>query len=90
MAFTPVLSYKGTFGNKRVHRGTFVSSGGDTGGDITTGLAVVEDFFITEIASAVTTGAPVVNEILPLVNTGGVVTIVTDANVTGRWMAIGI
>lgn len=90
MAFTYTLSHKGTFGNKRVHRGTFTNSGGGTGGDITTELARVEDMFLTQIASAVGANESVVNETFPLVNTGGAVTIVTDANVVGRWMAIGL
>lgn len=90
MAFTSAITDKGVEGNKRIARGTFASSGGSAGGDVQTDLATVEHFQITQIGSAVTTGAPVVNETFPLTNVGGKVTIVTDANVTGIWRAIGL
>lgn len=93
MAFTSALSGKRVSGNKVETWGTFASSGGDAGGDINTGLSICESIQLTQKGTAVTTGAPVVNETLPVVkvagDSGAKITIVTDANVTGTWRALG-
>jgi len=68
-------------------RGTFTNTGGGTGGDVATGLSVVEEFWIQEGGTAVVASKSVVNETFPL--DGGDVTIVTVADVDGRWCALG-
>jgi hypothetical protein len=67
-------------------RGTYTDDG-SAGGDITTGLTNVEEFFVMTKAAADLTDLPVVNETLPLF--GGVVTIVTTASDVGYWEAMG-
>lgn len=88
MAFTSVHLATLPIGNKRMSVGTYASAGGSTGGDVTTGLRVVEEFFAMPTGSAVVADDPVYNETLPLVDTA--VTIVTTANSSGNWMAIGV
>lgn len=87
MAFTSAIVTKTVFGNKRVHFGTFTTSGAETGGDIDTGLRSCEEIFLQQMAAAVTADAPVINETLPV--DGSAVTIVTTASADGYWMAIG-
>jgi len=84
MAFSSTVTFKTVFGNKRVHRGTFDASS-CTGGDIDTGLRLVEGIELTCGGSAVAS-APAVNETLPV---AGDITIVTDSGQTGYWMAMG-
>ena len=79
----------GTGSKERVY-GTYASSAGATGGDIATGLQKVEGLFLQPTDSAVEANAPVVNETFPVVNSGGLVTIVTDADEVGIWEAYGI
>jgi len=67
--------------------GTFTNGSGDTGGDVKTGLRVVEWFDIQEKGAAVVANRSTVDEDFPLV--GGDVTIVTDDNVDGYWKARG-
>ncbi len=66
--------------------GTFTNSDGGTGGDIETGLRTVYFIKLTHTGSTAATNAPVVNETLPCT---GTVTIVTDADFSGTWIAIG-
>lgn len=90
MAFTSAItqSVPGTGSKTRVY-GTYTNSGGGTGGDITTNLLAVEGFFIQPRGNAVLATQSVVNEAFPLINTGGVVTIVTSADEVGIWEAWG-
>lgn len=88
MAFAYTVKGKTVMGNKRVAWGTYSNGSGDTGGDIVTGLASVDTFSLQQTGSAVTTGAPVVNETFPLAS--GTVTIVTDDNADGIWRAEGL
>ena len=74
--------------DKLVVRGTFTNSDGGTGGEIVTGLNVVENFEIQESGSAVITDKSAVTETLPFV--GSSVTVVTTANADGYWTAWGI
>lgn len=86
MAFTSTIYDRTIMGNKQVTFGTFTSDGGTTGGNINTGLLKCEHIQLTSYAAAVGND-PVVDEDLPV--DGSAVTIVTDANETGYWMAIG-
>ncbi len=88
MAFSFTITRQTVEGDRKVVYGTFTNAGGTTGGDITTGLRVVEDFQMQHTGSAVVTDVPVANETFPL--TGGTaVTIVTVANTAGLWRAEG-
>ena len=87
MAFVSTKQGETVFGNKRVVYGKYTNAGGDTGGNISTGLNYVEHVQLTQTGAAVTTGAPVVNETLPLAS--GAVTIVTDDGADGLWIAFG-
>jgi len=92
MAFTPALfavQSQTVFGDRRVVMGTYVNTGGSTGGDIITGLSVVEFFILQPTGASALALAPVVNETFPMVNSNGAVTIVSNANDTGNWLAIG-
>jgi hypothetical protein len=73
-------------GRKKMTYGTF-NCASVTGGDIDTGLLVVENFQITENGTAVTANAPVVNESFP--TDGSAITIVTDSGAKGTWVAFG-
>ena len=88
MAFSYTVNSKDAMG-KGVVSGSYTSTGGSTGGDIQTGLDTVETFLVTPKGSTVATNQSVVNETLPLTNANGTVTIVTDANQVGYWLAIG-
>ena len=89
-AYTIETSTEGAevFGAKKVIWGTYASSSGSTGGDISTGLKRVEFISLQSRGAAVATNAPAVNETLPL--NSGAVTIVTDADEEGVWFAIGL
>lgn len=88
MAFSSTITNRAAVGANHVIWGTFASTGGSTGGDIATGLRRVEYMHLQPIAAAVTANSAVVNEIIPGA-AGTAVTIVTDANVSGLWIAIG-
>lgn len=88
MAFTisNVVTVPGTGAKAHVF-GTYTNDGGSTGGDIVTGLTVVEAFFLQPKGSSVSANQPVVNETMPL--SGGAVTVVTSVNEIGQFLAIG-
>lgn len=86
-AFASAITSRMVAGNKVINCGTFTNTGGAAGGDIDTGLHSCEFITLQQGKSAVTTGVPVVNETLPVA--GNAVTIVTDADEDGYWMAIG-
>lgn len=88
MAFSYTLTSIGVAGFFRISWGTFTNASSSTGGDIDTGLGVVNAMFLQHTGSAVVANAPVVNETLPGA-TGSAMTIVTDADASGVWLAIG-
>lgn len=88
MAFTTAITQRPTaIGNKRMSAGTFANGGGSTGGDIDTGLNRCEAIWLQHTGAAVSADAPVVNETLPVA--GSAVTIVTTADTSGNWIAMG-
>lgn len=87
MAFTSAIIGRTVMGNKRVTYGTYTSASGSTGGDIDTGLTVVDDIQLQAGGSAVKTDGAVINETLPC--DGSAVTIVTVADEVGTWKAFG-
>ncbi|MCW3994918.1 MAG: hypothetical protein NWE98_02060 [Candidatus Bathyarchaeota archaeon] len=74
-------------GTEKYTSGTFSNSGGSTGGTIDTGLRVCKRIFLQYTGAAVVSDAPVVNATLPCA--GNAVSIVTVANTSGVWEAIG-
>lgn len=87
MAFTDAITGRDNWGNEAVTFGTYVSTAGDTGGDIDTGLHRCTFIKLQPKGSSAATDHPVVNETLPVA--GSAVTIVTVANEAGYWMAFG-
>ncbi len=86
MAFTSTILKRDATAKSRVHTGTFASTGSGVGGDIETGLEKVTHMTFTCEAAAVG-NSPVVDETLPC--DGNAVSIVTDADESGTWMAWG-
>lgn len=87
MAFTFNIQGRSVFGDKKVVYGTFSNTAGSTGGDINTGLNSCENITLQHTGATVVASAPVVNETVPV--TGGAVTIVTVADTSGTFTAIG-
>ena len=89
MAFTVTRDYVKVFQGigARVVVGKYVNSGGSTGGNIPTGLAMVYAMNLQPMGSSVLSAYPVVNQTLPA---SGSITVITAANQTGYWMAIGV
>jgi hypothetical protein len=88
MTFSYLVKGKFQMGGRKVQWGTYTNAGGDTGGDITVYMRVVENFILQQSGSTVVATEPTVNETLPLKN-GGVVTIKTTDGADGYWLAIG-
>lgn len=79
MAFDSAITKKDIWGSHRVVMGTFSQGNGDTGGAVSTGLRVVENFQML--------GAKSVSV------SGGVATVVTadpGGAQAGHWLAIGM
>ena len=89
MPFTSSVTGVFDHTGKKLASGTYTSTGGSTGGDVGTGLDTVESFFLQPTGAAVATNAPSANETFPLTNVNGTVTIVTDADEAGLWLAVG-
>ena len=66
--------------------GTFSNTDGDTGGTIATGLHLVKHFDLQYTGAAAIADAASVNENFP---SDGSVIIVTAANSSGLWKAVG-
>ena len=58
MAFTSVVTRQSVRGDKRVFHGTFENTGGDSGGDIATGLTVCEQIVLQHTGSSVVAISP--------------------------------
>lgn len=86
MAITTTINSKTASGDKRIVEGKSVLSGGDSTGDVATGLSVVDQFFL--IAAGGTQMTCSVDETLPLAS-GDVSVVIETANSTFYWMAIG-
>jgi len=89
MALTSVIQGELEAGGRKRVWGKWTSNS-TTGGDIITGLKIVENIVLTpQKATTGTTNAFAVNETFPLNNVNGAVTIVTDSGISGYWDAIG-
>ena len=87
MAFTfTVDKHRNVNGDNYVVTGKFTNTDGDTGGTIATGLHLVKHFDLQYTGAAAIADAASVNENFP---SDGSVIIVTAANSSGIWKAIG-
>lgn len=87
MAFTSSISQRPiAVGNRRMSMGAYSCASVATG-DIDTGLRTCQHISLTQVSSAVTSTAPVVDETLPVA--GSAVTIVTASSAAGNWIAWG-
>ena len=86
MAFTFTKTKESVAGDIRITMGTFTSASGSTGGDIYTGLQKVDGMVLTHKGSATVATFPVISETFPKVDP---ITIVTEANGAGYWLAYG-
>ena len=87
MAFAFTTDKQGVIGDMRYATGTFTNAGGDTGGDIITGLRYVIHASLQHTGAAVAANAPAINETFP--TAPGTLTIVTDDDADGIWIAFG-
>ena len=90
MAFTYTVNDDVNFGGARIVSGTYTSADGSTGGDVKTGMTTVIAFVMTPYGSSVVANQGAINETFPLNNVDGAVTIVTTANESGSWVAMGL
>jgi len=90
MAFASAITriVKNHIGDRVVTHGTYTNGGGDTGGDIDTGLKVCEFIVLQPTGAAVIASNPSVNETLPV--DGSAVTVVNTADEDGVWFAYGL
>ena len=86
MAFSFTKTVEQPMGSMRMTMGTFTNGSGDTGGNIRTGLTKVASIQLQPKGSSVLSNMCVVNGTFPREDP---VTIVTDDNADGYWMAIG-
>lgn len=86
MAMTSAKVGETVIGNFRVTYGTW-TAGGDTGGNINTGLRLCNIMLLTASGGSIVADAPTVNETLPY--NGAAITIITTSNTSGYWMAFG-
>jgi len=89
MAFTYTVDVQTNIGNAKIVSGSYASADGSTGGDIKTGLAGCRRIFLQPRSAAVVSDMPAVNETANTNVIGGAMTIVTTANESGDWLAIG-
>ena len=89
MAFASTITrpVKNIMGDRKETHGTYTNGGGDTGGDIDTGLRVCEYIQLQPTGAAVVASAPSVNETLPA--DGSAITVVNTADEDGNWIAWG-
>jgi len=86
MTFSSTIKKQTVFGDMKVAMGTFTQSGGDTGGDIETGLNTVVILLPINNSAGLTASPATTNETFPCADP---VTIITEAGATGIWIAFG-
>lgn len=86
MAFSATKSGETVFGNMRVTYGTW-DGGGETGGNINTGLHQCVHMQLTAAGSSIVADAPTIDEDFPV--DGSAVTIIVTSDTDGYWMAFG-
>jgi hypothetical protein len=86
MAFSASKTGEHVVGDLRMTCGTF-TGGGDTGGNINTGLHQVVTMSLTARGSSIVADAPTINETFPC--DGSAVTIICTSDKDGYWQAYG-
>lgn len=90
MAFTSSVTQRDIWGSMAVSMGTFTNGDADEGGDINTGLNRCYGLILQPGGSSVASNASVVNETFTANGlAGSAITIVTDADLDGNWIAFG-
>jgi len=90
MAFTSAITQRDIWGSMAVSMGTFTNEAGDEGGNIATGLNRCYGIILQPGGSSVATNAAAVNETFTANGVAGsAITIVTDADADGTWLAFG-
>jgi len=90
MAFTSAITQRDIWGSMAVSMGTFTNGAGDGGGNIATGLNRCYGIVLQPGGSSVATNAAAVNETFTANGVAGsAITIVTDADADGTWIAFG-
>lgn len=91
MAFSYVIKDTIQTIGAKIIVGTYANSGGSTGGDITLPVVRLLALNLQPLAASISANQPVVNETLPMQGKFNVSpTIVTSANESGVFTAIGI
>lgn len=80
MSFAYVVTGSAVLGNKKFKYGTFSNVSSGTGGDIVTGLKVVNAFIGTTMTATAMISS----------TNGGTVTITVGSTDSGTWAAIGV
>jgi hypothetical protein len=86
MAFSCEKLYDFVGGDLRFTGGTFTNAGGDTGGDIYTGLQKADGMILQQQGSSVVASQAAVNETFPKADP---ITIKTADGADGWWLAFG-
>jgi hypothetical protein len=91
MAFTSAITQRDIWGSMAVSMGTFTNStGGDKGGNVDTGLNRCYGIVLQPGGGSVAGNAATVDETFTANGiAGSAVTIVTDADADGTWLAFG-
>jgi len=87
MAFTSTITHKSVAGNVIITYGTYVNTESSTGGDINTNTDVCHFIKLQPTGASAQLLSPSADETFPC--DGKAVTVVTNANESGTWMAIG-
>lgn len=87
MTFTSTVTHKSVAGDVCVVYGTYVNDGGSTGGNINTNIDRCLFIKLQPTGSGAQLLHPSANESFPC--DGKAVTVVTNANEVGTWIAIG-
>lgn len=90
MAMASSVTQRDVWGSMAVSIGTFTNGAGETGGNIATGLNRCYGLILQPGGASVATNACVVNETFTANGLdGSAITIVTDADLDGNWIAFG-
>lgn len=87
MAFASTVTHRQPLGTVTLVTGTFANTGGSTGGEVLTGLRRVAYFALGKAGAAVDASQYAANETFPTAT--GDITVVTTADQSGTWVAIG-
>ena len=89
MVFTSKVISRETSGSIKVTMGTYTNTAGSTGGDIDTGLAQCLHLSVENTGNGLVPSPSVDEDFSNGAVSGGAVTIVTNGNASGIWVAYG-